>query len=124
MVKGVLKMKKIIYFVVLMFILQGCNNIEPSAGGFNPYNTVKVISKGKVFDLPVDSNYILVNDAQKKAFTDTNTFSECNCGDAFWISPEFMKTVAITNTDPTSDYLKKAEEELLAGCEKASTRVY
>ena len=54
-------MKKIIYFVVLMFILQGCNNIQPSADGFDPYNKVKVISKGKVFNLPVASNYVLVN---------------------------------------------------------------
>jgi hypothetical protein len=124
MVKGVLKMKKIIYFVVLMFILQGCNNIQPSAGGFDPHNRVTVISKGKVFNLPVASSYIFVDDSHKKAFTDTNTFSKCNCGDAFWRSPEFMKTIIITNTDPTSDYLKKAEEELLAGCEKASDRVY
>jgi hypothetical protein len=115
-------MKKIIYLVVLMFMLQGCNNLQPNAGGFDPDNKATVISKGKVFNLPVASNYIYIDDAYKKLFTDTNSFSKCNSGDVFWRSPEFMKT--ITDTGLTSHYLKKAEEELLAGCEKASDKVY
>ncbi|MCF6340450.1 MAG: hypothetical protein L3J10_06855 [Sulfurimonas sp.] len=118
-------MKKIIYFAILILILQGCsskNNMDKNAQEFNPYNTVKVIERGKVYFLPIDSNYVFVDDAHKKLFTETDTFLECNLGNIFWRSPDFMKTG--TKNDITPEYLKKAEKKLLAGCCKPTSKMY
>lgn len=115
-------MKKIIYFVILILMLQGCSSMNKRAYEFNPHNTAKVIEKGKVYNLPIDSNYIFVNEEHKKLFTKSNTFSECNLGNIFWRSPDFMKVG--TQSDVTSKYLKKAEKEQLAGCCKPLNKVY
>ena len=112
-------MKKIIYFIVLVLILQGCNGLQPKAENFSPYNTAKEIVKGKVYELPIGSNYVLIDPEFKKLFSDTKNFSQCSIGDVFWSSPNFMKTEVVT-----SEYLAVAEEEELAGCTKSLSRVY